>query len=342
MKHIIILLAAAFTVACSSPKAEITQVAAIKGQQLTGIAVSNTGSIFVNFPRWRSGVKQSVARLNGDGEFTPYPNAQWNNWEIGEAASDSVFIGVQSVFAHQNNLYVLDTRNPQFQGVLDAPRIFVFDLNTDQLIKTYVLSPGSYHSNSYINDLRIDTQHNKMYLTDSERGGLVVVDLSSGQSFRVLDGHASTSAETDHLTINGKKWSNTVNSDGIALDVENGILYYHSLTGYSLYAVPTAVLSGGNAAEIENNVKLVATTPAPDGMIFESGNLYLADLEHHKIMRYNPASNKLEAIAESDQIKWADSFSIYKGELYFTNSRIHEVSDNIAAMEFSVNKISIQ
>lgn len=339
----ILFIAAVLLAACSTPPAEITQVASIKGQQLTGIAVSEAGTIFVNFPRWRKGVKQSVALINTNNQFIAYPNTQWNDWEIGQPTHDSVFVAVQSVYALKDKLYVLDTRNPQFQGILDAPRIFVFSLDSHELVKTYILTPGSYHAVSYINDLRIDEKHNKMYLTDSERAGLVVIDLATGEAIRVLDGHPSTTAETDHLNINGQQWSNSVHSDGIALDAENAMLYYHALSGYSLYAVPTEVLSRGNATEVAENVKLVATTPAPDGMIFDNqGNLYLADLENHKIMRYSPTTGKLQAIAEGNDIKWADSFSIFKGELYYTNSRIHEVGDNLSDMEFTVNKISIQ
>jgi hypothetical protein len=44
-------------------------------------------------------------------------------WEIGSAVEDQKFIGVQSVVAFENKLYVLDTRSPLFGAVLDAPRL---------------------------------------------------------------------------------------------------------------------------------------------------------------------------------------------------------------------------
>jgi hypothetical protein len=42
----------------------------------------------------------------------------------------------------------------------------------------------------------------------------------TGKSTRVLDNHFSTKAEQSYLTFDNKKWENTINSDGIALDTK--------------------------------------------------------------------------------------------------------------------------
>ena len=85
----------------------------------------------------------------------------------------------------------------------------------------------------------------------------------------------------------------------------------------------------------------MAKTAAPDGMIFDKGgNLYFADLENHSIIKLDPDLNQT-IITQGDAIKWADSFSIYDGWLYFTNSRIHEARGDIKDMEFTINKIKL-
>ncbi len=342
MKKILLFLIAITIWGCEPVKHEIQEVVAFQGQQVTGVAVSDNGDIFANFPRWRTGVTHSVVKIDQNQRIAAYPDERWNDWEIGDSINASVFVAVQSVVAFEDKLYVLDTRNPLFQGVVDHPKIFVFDLQKDKLVNTYTLTPNSYHSNSYINDLRIDKKNNKIYLTDSGHAGLVIVDLTSGRSQRVLDNHVSTLAETDHLNINGKAWTNTVHSDGIALDTKNDMLYYHALTGYNLYAVPTSVLVAADETAVQENVKLVAETPAPDGMIIDdAGYLYLADLENHKIIKLNVSNGKMEVIAEGDKIKWADTFSIHNGVLYFTNSRIHEAAGSIDSLAFNINKIKI-
>jgi sugar lactone lactonase YvrE len=320
---------------------EVQQVAEFEGQQVTGVTVSTTGRIFVNFPRWRKGVENSVVEITKDNQKVAYPNKEWNSWEIGSAVEDQKFVGVQSVVAFENMLYVLDTRSPLFGAVLDAPRLFVFNLSDNKLEKTYILQKGSYYPNSYINDLRVDKKNNKIYCTDSGRAGLIVLDITSGKSSRVLDNHFSTKAEQSYLTFDNKKWVNTINSDGIALDTKNDLLYYHALTGYSLYSVPTKVLANGAIKEVEKSVKLVAKTAAPDGMILDhNGTLYFADLENNKIM-YRKKDGSIHTLVEGKKIRWADTFSIYNNYLYFTNSRINEVTADISNMNFTLNKIAL-
>jgi sugar lactone lactonase YvrE len=320
---------------------KVVQVAEFKGQQVTGVTVSTTGRIFVNFPRWRKGVENSVIEITKNKQKIAYPNEKWNSWEIGDAVQDQKFIGVQSVVAFENMLYVLDTRNPLFGTVLDAPRLFVFDLSDNKLVRTYVLEKDSYYPKSYINDLRVDKKNNKIYCTDSGRAGIIVLDLTSGIATRVLDNHFSTKAEQSYLTFDNNKWENTIHSDGIALDTKNDILYFHALTSYSLYSVPTEVLSNAVNKEVEQSVKLVAKTAAPDGMILdENGTVYFADLENNKIM-LRKLDGSIHTLVEGTTIKWADTFSIYNNYLYFTNSRINEVSSDISAMTFTLNKIQL-
>ncbi len=341
--YIIFLLCFSTLLSCKLEKRkEIKQVATFKGQQVTGVTVSDKGRIFANFPRWRKGIKNSVVEVDKNGHSTSFPNKKWNTWEIGQTITDSVFVAVQSVMAHENNLYVLDTRNPLFKGVIDSPKVFVFDLKTNSLKNFYQLSEDCFHKNSYINDLRVDKEQQKIYFTDSGHAGLVVLDLLTGASKRVLDNHTSTLSEQDYLTFNGKKWNNSVHSDGIALDTQNNLLYYHALTGYSLYAVPTEVLNNGTEKEIEESVQFITKTPAPDGMIFDSqGKLYLADLENNKIVQFNPKTNKISIFAEGEKIKWADTFSIYNNKLYYTNSRINEVRKDVSNLDFRINKIDL-
>lgn len=321
--------------------AQAEPVAVIKGQQLTGVTVSDTGRIFTNFPQWRQGVENAVMEIDTTGnDHKPYPNKNWNRWKPGENPDNDLFVAVQSVVAFKEHLYVLDTRNPFFQGVKGAPVIFVFNLNTDTLERSYELSENSFHHDSYINDLRIDPKRNKAYFTDSGHPGLVILDLESGASTRILDAHPSTTAETDHLTIDSKAWSNTVHADGIALDADKDLLYYHALTGYTLYALPLGQLNEGNISAEELVIDL-GKTPAPDGMITDAkGNLYMADLENHKIV-YRTPEGTLRTLIKGPFVSWADTFSIHGNYLYYTNSKIHLAGADVSNMEFEIFKIPL-
>lgn len=314
------------------------EVVSFKGIQVTGIGICEKGRMFVNFPRWRDGVPFSVVEVLKDGSHRAYPNNEMNEWENGNEISPDKFVCVQSVVAYQGKLYVLDTKNPSMKQVLDVPTIYVFDLPTDTLYRTYKLADSTKQS-SYTNDLRVDDKAGKIYLTDSGAPGLIVVDIESGENYRVLDGHPFTTAEVNHINAGGKGYDGTIHSDGIALDRKNDILYFHALTGYTLYGIPTSQLIS-RAIDEEKIFRM--KTPAPDGMIMdEKGNLYMGDLEHNAVVYLTPDRKEIHTLVEGGNISWPDSFAIYDDELYFTNSRIHEAVGDISGMTFPVDKVKL-
>lgn len=314
------------------------EVVSFKGIQVTGIGICEKGRMFVNFPRWRDGVPFSVVEVLKDGSHRAYPNNEMNEWENGNEISPDKFVCVQSVVAYQGKLYVLDTKNPSMKQVLDVPTIYVFDLPTDTLYRTYKLADSTKQS-SYTNDLRVDDKAGKIYLTDSGAPGLIVVDIESGENYRVLDGHPFTTAEVNHINAGGKGYDGTIHSDGIALDRKNDILYFHALTGYTLYGIPTSQLIS-RAVDEEKIFRM--KTPAPDGMIMdEKGNLYMGDLEHNAVVYLTPDRKEIHTLVEGWNISWPDSFAIYDDELYFTNSRIHEAVGDISGMTFPVDKVKL-
>lgn len=314
------------------------EVVSFKGIQVTGIGICEKGRMFVNFPRWRDGVPFSVVEVLKDGSHRAYPNNEMNKWENGNEISPDKFVCVQSVVAYQGKLYVLDTKNPSMKQVLDVPTIYVFDLPTDTLYRTYKLADSTKQS-SYTNDLRVDDKAGKIYLTDSGAPGLIVLDIESGENYRVLDGHPFTTAEVKHINAGGKGYDGTIHSDGIALDRKNDILYFHALTGYTLYGIPTSQLIS-RAVDEEKIFRM--KTPAPDGMIMdEKGNLYMGDLEHNAVVYLTPDRKEIHTLVEGGNISWPDSFAIYDNELYFTNSRIHEAVGDISEMTFPVDKVKL-
>lgn len=323
---------------CTKQGPVLETVAAFRGIQVTGITICNKGRMFVNFPRWRNGVPYSVAEVLKDGTHRPYPDAATNKWENGDPLDPDKFVCVQSVVAHQGRLYVLDTKNPSMGEIIDTPTIYVYDLPTNELVRTYKLGEST-KKHSYTNDLRVDDKKGKIYITDSGAAGLIVVDMESGDNYRVLDDHPFTKAEFGHFMPGGKSYEGTIHSDGIALDRKNDILYFHALTGYTLYGIPTEQLI---SRDIDEDKIIRIKTPAPDGMIMdEKGRLYMGDLEKSAVVYLTPGTGLIHTLVEGCSISWPDTFAIYDGELYFTNSRIHEAVGEISDMVFTVNKIKL-
>lgn len=321
-----------------SATAEFEKVVSFLGIQVTGITICTNGRMFVNFPRWRNGVRYSVAEVLCDGALRPYPDMPTNKWENGDPLDNSKFVCVQSVVAYQGKLYVLDTKNPSMGEKIDVPTIYVYDLKTDKLERTYPLAEST-KSRSYTNDLRVDDKKNKIYLTDSGEAGLIVVDIESGENYRVLDDHTFTKAEFNTFMPGGVPYNGTINSDGIAIDRRNDILYFHALMGYTLYGIPTDMLVSG---QIDESAIFSMKTPAPDGMIIDpAGRLYMGDLEKSSVVYLTPGEKEMHTLVEGGDISWPDTFTISGDYLYFTNSRIHEAVGDISEMVFNVNRVKL-
>ncbi|BDD09670.1 hypothetical protein FUAX_21020 [Fulvitalea axinellae] len=307
--------------ACGPLNSPTLHTVAESENQWTGIGVTKKGRIFVNFPRWSDNVPVSVAEII-NGKTIPFPDLEWNK----PIEDDQHFVAVQSVFVDNlDRLWVLDTGNPQFRGVIErGPRLFRFNLTTKRLEKSFGFPKNTYSENSYLNDVRIDTQRKFAYITDSGTGGILTVDLSNGQVKRHLSGHPSVLAETDSLVFEDKTvWKNRVHSDGIALSPDTNWLYYVALSGHTLYRIPTKVLRN-NTPKPESYIEKVAKIYAPDGMVFDkNGTLYLAGLETNSVYSVS-GKGQYQLVAKDPEIRWADSFAVDgEGNLYFTTSQIH-------------------
>jgi sugar lactone lactonase YvrE len=298
------------------------KVTASSDRQWTGVAVSDQGRIFVNYPYWADDVPVSVAEIV-DGRAVPYPSPEWN-----DRKNDESFNAVQSVVIDaENRLWVLDTHNPKFKGVeRKGPVLFQFDLKTNRKVKAFPFPAGIYQPNSYFNDVRIDTEKEVAYLTDSGNGALIVLNLTTGRSRRLLEAHPSVHSEIDYLVCDGVIWKNSVDSDGIALTPNGSTLYYIALTGHTLYRISTDALSDEalSPEELARHVETVAAVPATDGMMFDrDGNLWLGGLENNAVNMIDSGGNLIRVL-QDPAIRWADSFAMDRtGTIYFTTSQIH-------------------
>lgn len=82
------------------------------GAMPTGVTVSETGRIFICFPRWGDDVKFTVAEIVR-GTLQPYPSLDANL--VSQSNFTTSFISVQSVVADgKGTLWVLDTGAPNF------------------------------------------------------------------------------------------------------------------------------------------------------------------------------------------------------------------------------------
>jgi sugar lactone lactonase YvrE len=354
MRTIGIYVSVAALLLAQARAAELEEVAKFPNQQVTGVAVSKAGRVFVNFPDWSDDHTISVAEIMA-GEPQPYPNPQMN----GPGAAGSHFICVQSVYIDaEDNLWILDPAAPKMKEIVPGgPKLVKVELKTNQVVQTIPFGEDLAPKKSYLNDVRVDTRTGTAFITDSGLGAIVVVDLQTGKGRRLLEGDASTSAEKDvKLTVDGRqllvqetKSPPKINSDGVALDTTNNFLYYHALTSYTLYRIKTDYLRDPkiSKSDLSAKVEKLGRTPAPDGMLAgPDGRVYLTALEQNAIVRFDPATRKIERVIEDKRLSWPDTLSWGPQEtLYVACSQIHNTprfnqGRNVRVEPYRVFKIS--
>lgn len=139
MKNYFLLLLVFAVLTCQKTGKKLELVFADPDRQFTGVAVSQEGRIFVNYPYWDSVHTISVAEII-NGQAIPYPNASMNDWQLGQPTTDK-WICVQALYIdEENTLWVVDPAAPFLDKVIDhAYQLVAIDLATNTIKKGMIL-----------------------------------------------------------------------------------------------------------------------------------------------------------------------------------------------------------
>ena len=352
--------AAAVTLPQTQTTGQLESVAIFSGPMPTGVTVSQTGRIFVNFPRWGDPVAATVAELV-DGQAVPYPNAEVTALNLADAAE--TFVSVQSVVVDPDDrLWVLDTGSINFAPVVEGgPKLVGIDLSTNEIFKTIRFSGDVVLPTTYLNDVRFDLRRGEggvAYITDSSGtgpNGIIVVDLASGTSRRLLNNHPSTRAQKNFLPfVEGRPLMERVpneppkylalGSDGIALGSDGSRLYYCPLASRRLYSVSTDALLDASlsAAQVAETVRDEGMKPASDGLEADAeGRIYATAYEQNAVARLKP-DGLYETVVADPRILWPDTLSLAgDGYLYFTANQLHRQASYHNGQDLRVKPYSL-
>lgn len=306
--------------------------------QVTGVAATEDGRLFVNFPRWTDDAPISVAEVLEDGSLRPYPDQRWNEWrnaKAGELTVEDHFVCVQSVVPDgQGHLWVLDPGAPGNEKILPgAPKLVRIDLASDEVTKVILVPEDVALQGTYLNDVRFSPDGRTAYITDSgTRGAIIVIDLERGKGFRALDGHASTQVEKGVVVeVDGAPLRRpdgrqpTFAADSIALSLDGATLYWQALTGRTLYAIDTGLLRPEvSEADRGAGIRIEAQTHVADGLwISRDGTFWLSSPTDDSITRL--VGDRVETVLTDDRLRWPDTFSEGPdGTIYVTASHIQD------------------
>jgi sugar lactone lactonase YvrE len=293
------------------------------------IAVSADGRVFFTYhPDGAPPVK--LAELIG-GKAVPYPSEAFQTSGDGK-------LHLQTPLAlridAQNRLWVLD-----YAGyAMGQPRLVAFDLASGRVAHVQDFPSDVAPFLSMLNDFQVSPDGTKVYIAEAspirQRPALIVYDVPSGKSRRVLDGHPSVQAQDYLLQAPGRDmraygvYALKIPVDSIALDAKGEWLYYGPLSGDRLYRIRTADLNDETITpqDLAARVEDYGPKTISDGLTTDvAGNVYLSDPEHSAVLISTP-ERKLVTLVKDGRLRWPDGFSFGPdGWLYVTASDLQDV-----------------
>ncbi|GHH88354.1 gluconolaconase [Streptomyces sulfonofaciens] len=317
--------------------ASLEAVAAFDGAMPTGVTVSRSGRIFVNFPRWGDDVPFSVAEIR-DGVAVAYPDQAINAPDATDP--EHHFLGVQSVVVDAaERLWVVDTGRVEWADApYGGPKLVAVDLATDRVVRTIILPAQVAGARSFVNDVRFDLTRGYAYLTDATPDGptgLIIVDLADGAAWRCLDNAPSTLPEPGFVpVVDGRPFLDKpgaepgtpvgIGADGVALSPDGAWLYYCPLSSRRLYAVATEDLTVRRRASDQPRVHDLGAKGMSDGLeTDEAGRVYGGDIERNAIVRRDH-DGVYRTVVQDDRLVWPDTLCVgYDRNLYVIANQLN-------------------
>ena len=330
IKHIVcsipVVLALCLT-ACT-PSTSRLEVVAELSQAPGNIAVTPDGRLIISqhalyMPPY------PVIELLPDGSTKPFPNEAWAVKPGKDGVGLTSVLGIQS--DQQGIVWMLDNG-------MGTSRLVAWDTRKDALHKIVeVTEPGRVY-NSFFNDLALDPVHNTIFISDvasPQNSALVVVDLKTGKSRRLLEGHPSVLPEPLPIVIGDKSMSvdkegkgkPTIGVDAITIDTKSEWLYYGAAQSESLWRIRTADLVNENLsdADLATRIERYGDRPICDGITIDGAdNVYITDLTNYAIGVVEPSGNYRILFRDEKLLVWPDGMSFGPdGYLYVVANQLH-------------------
>lgn len=321
---------------------------ALNGKVLAqGLKFDSSGAMYVTTARWGgASMPATVSKLVKQGEdyvLEPFPSAEMN--AIDNAAGLKAVLGFE--IDENDVMWLLDQGHvagaPSEDG---AEKLVLWDIKAQEEIQRLEFDANlSDKTCSFLNDVVVDNGAGFAYISDSGIfgdplcGGLIVYNREANTARRVLSGSRFTNDDANFMfNINGRRVLESgpmrTGADGIALSGDGTTLYWTSLTGNTLYSVPTALLQDGavSDAEIEAAVRIETTLPSnTDGMTSDKdGNIYLTALQLNSVLKWDPARRELTRIAYDAEMVWPDTLAWSpENDLHVISNHLHLWVDGV-------------
>lgn len=299
------------------------------------IAYKNTGElVFSNHPFFDPAIR--VVQYDVATKRTsPFPNLEWNTPKAGSEDFLSTVLGIRS--DDNGIVWMLDMG---FRNNI-TPKFVGWNTRTNTLEKIVKIPAPASLSSSQLNDFTI-INGTTFIIADEDigpggngsKGALVIVDINTGKSRRVLQGHYSTIPESNHpivvdgkqLNIPGTTTPILVGADCITSDKNNEWVYYAPLNGSKLYRIRVQDLLNESLAADALGARVetyAAKSNNGSASIDEAGNIYLTYLESKSIAVVPSGTKTPYRYATHPDLLWPDGASYNKdGYMYVPSTQL--------------------
>ena len=289
-----------------------------------GITYLPDGRLIIGYhPFYDPAVKVGVLNATRDGT-TPYPSAEWQSCKRADGSQkdpNTCLNWVLGLHTDANGiLWMLDSGQ---SAPRITPKLVGWDTQANKLHRIVPIPSPASIAESQHNDFVVDTKRNVIVIADEaiatgpvgDKAALVVVDLGTGQSRRLLQGHVSVMPDltrpitVDAGTPDAKTIKVFVGVDGITLDARGEWLYYAPLNGATLYRVRMSDLLDRNlgAAQLGARVETWADKPNNGGLTIDTqGNLYLTEVGERAVGIIPADTRQYRRFAADKDMVWPD------------------------------------
>ncbi|MBE9029078.1 hypothetical protein IQ266_04795 [filamentous cyanobacterium LEGE 11480] len=303
-----------------------------KGSEVGNIAITRDGRIFCSIHRFFGSASRAIEVLPGN-RTRLYPNRDWGK---APTAAGEDWAGLNNTLGIQADgngiLWFLDNPDRNFP----TGRLIGWDTQRETLHRVIYLPPPLITENAFLNDLAIDAKHNAIYIADTAGGqdaALIVVDLATGLSRRVLQRDQSVIPEDIDMVIDGRNIKlgpdpARVGVNPITIDPSYEWVYYGPMSGSSLYRIRTKDLRNTSIMNdnLAKRVERYGDRPISDGITIDGdGNVYITDITHNAI-GVTDKTGKYRILYQNDKLlSWPDGFAVGPdGYIYAAVNQLHK------------------
>lgn len=293
-----------------------------------GITVSHDNRLFASLTQSEGTGLQLAEVINN--QLRAFPDDSWNQWNANDPEHHFYHVNALRI-GPDGNLWVMDSGNKGIgtgdQAVPGGAKLVHISLATGKVLNSYVFKAPTLQPTSYLDDVRFNGDF--AYITDPGAVGLVVLNLKSGKSWRVLDNHPLS---IDHQPIyaDGKKLilrdgrEKRVGLDQLEVSPDGKWLYYQAIPG-PLARIETRYLNDSalSAAEVAKHAEKVRETWSTGGTAIDAeGNIYASDINTRSIKRIAP-DGKVTTMVQDPRLVWIDAMWVSDGALWMPSGQIN-------------------